>query len=537
MLDTFDDQVTTLQSLTNFQGLSFSVVHARIPGLIQTINIISCINIPLCVIIIAVVLGHARNHDMIDRVSFRLSISIAVSDMIYACVQLIFNNEKLTDTFSSLQIRTLSFFHLLGFNGLIFTTACIAFHLHLTALLTKQKLARKISPWYELIAWGLAALVAHPTFYAFDKWAKIRAINIIILGYYSVIRYHMIVWLMYGWCALALLYCLLVCVLVIIRMLPLWKRAKNNALSLPEGHHCPFNDPENVTTGIDEYSEVTPMDGSNNVSSLGPQNSGTTPNSNNSSVHRNVSNINQIINSGKSDSGRLNNEYYIPREQMLMERQRRQAMAERRKREITFAVIRIALYSSIPLICTPILPVYLTMIHPSIVMVNVTVILPSLCGILNFVVFIANPMLDPVWRKVRAWIISPKKNIGPMSNVFMRTSHNSLTRNVNKTDVTDVSDVDAWRSSVHLAHKSNKKNCRIVVPNSSYDGPFSDASFNNSAGSILNNHYLRYRNELINTKTVTFSSNSQYNNLETYRKDSGLTPPPSAAYKHSQPFN
>ncbi|KAJ1916639.1 hypothetical protein H4219_003654 [Mycoemilia scoparia] len=374
-----------LATLAVGNGLHFSVVHARIPGLIQTINILSCINIPLCAIIIAVVLVHTRKHNMRDRVSFRLSASIALADMLYAIIQLIFNDEKLTDSFSSLQIRTIGFFHLLGFNALIFTTTCIAFHLHLTALLSKQKLAHKFSPWYELVSWVVAALVAHPTFYAFDRWTKIKAINIIVLGNYSESRYHMVVWLMYGWCAAALVYCLLVCILVIIRMLPLWKKAKNNRFTQPEGggggggenSSGGFGDSRSGGTFDLTYAECSPQYISYNS---GNESSGGMANS-----------------TGSQPYG------YMPREQAMKEKRKSRRVIRRRKREVTFAVTRIALYSLIPLICTPILPVYLTMEHPSVVMVNVTVVLPSLCGILNFVVFMANPMLDPTWKKMFRW--------------------------------------------------------------------------------------------------------------------------------------
>ncbi|KAJ1918656.1 hypothetical protein H4219_002459 [Mycoemilia scoparia] len=333
-------------------GMYYTAVHARITGLIQTIQALSILNILLCSIVVGTVIFYARKHDMIDRVSFRLSASIAIADTLYSIIQLIVNDEKFTDKLSEMQLRTLFFFHLSSYNVLVFTTACIAFHLHLTALLNKQKLARKFSPWYELISWSISIIIAHPMFYVYNRCLKIKGLNIIIMADYSLVRIRIIVWLMYGWCAMALLYCLFVCILVIVRLMPVWKQVNCNVLMLPEGGR------ENIASDTDV----------------------------------------SLADKRKSSTEHPN---YITSSQLLGNSKNGHSISERRRREVRFAVVRIALYSIIPFITSPIMPAYLSIVNPSIILANVTIILPNLGGLLNFIIFMINPHLDPAWRTIK----------------------------------------------------------------------------------------------------------------------------------------
>ncbi|KAJ1918699.1 hypothetical protein H4219_002421 [Mycoemilia scoparia] len=367
-------------------GLVYTVLHARIPGLIQTIQALCILNIPLCVIIIATVLGHIRRYDLRTHVSFRLSISIAIADLMYSIIQLIVNNESYTDTLSEMGIRTLFFFHLLCYNALIFTTACVAFHLHMTALANRRKLARKISPYYELIAWVVSAIVGHPIFYIYKRFSKIHGMNVIMTADTSMGHIRALVWLMYGWCAIALLYCAFVCVLVVIRLLPKWRDSGRSSYVLTF--------PEEANTA-----------GSGSIG-------------NNYTYRVEASSKNLVGKSSKSNATSAADGVDVEAGQ-LSERQDE----FHTKKEIRFAIIRIALYLVAPLISTPVLPAYLSMEHPSVNIVNVVIILPCLGGLLNFAIFMIHPLLDPFWKAIGRFFVSLFKRFKKKDSTKVRDGH------------------------------------------------------------------------------------------------------------------
>ncbi|KAJ1674348.1 hypothetical protein EV182_003463, partial [Spiromyces aspiralis] len=367
-IDNGGGSITTL-FLSN-KPMYYNVVHAHITVLTSVIQAFSILNIPLGLIVIGMVIYFSRHHDLKERVSFRLSASIALADIIYAIVQLIVNTESLTDNMSEIQLRALFFVHLTAFNATVFISGCISHFLHCNALLNKKRFARKCSPWYEAIAWGLALAISQAMFYVYDRCLKFKGLNIIIMAEDSLPKMRATIWAMYGWCALTLLYCLYVCIMVVIRLMPVWKRISSAPVL---SSNDKFNSATHLAAG--EFADPEPI------------------------AHPVRTNR---LNSANSEMVRvpISGQTHYTSEKLLGTKGKRSEASERRRREIRFAVIRIAMYCLQPIITTCIMPIYLSILNPSIALANVTILLPNLGGTLNFIIFMVNPQLDPMWQAV-----------------------------------------------------------------------------------------------------------------------------------------
>ncbi|KAJ1672291.1 hypothetical protein EV182_007230, partial [Spiromyces aspiralis] len=289
---------------------------------------------------------------MRTQVSFRLSASIAVADIIYSVVQLVLNSEQYTDSLSVMHIRFLFFLHLASVNAVIFNTFCIALNMTLTLLVDRRVLARKLSPWYELFAWLAAVAIGHPIFYLYKHMSKVHGLNIIIASDDSMGKIRTFVWLMYCWCAAALLYCVVVCVLVILRLaMMVGRKSKAGTLRCTEGraNYACFSD---ATTPVLSAAKLaSPL----LLSSSSALEAALTPGGSTATVG--------ATRHGRA-LGNVNDEAGAPHYRRIEYRTRR---------DVHFAVIRIALYMVAPLVSTPIMPVYLSIEHPSVSIVNVVI--------------------------------------------------------------------------------------------------------------------------------------------------------------------
>ncbi|KAJ1910885.1 hypothetical protein H4219_006100 [Mycoemilia scoparia] len=396
-----------LGSLPTDEGY-VNVLHARIRHVTAAIEAISYLNIPLCLIIMIIVALQARRYDMIDKVSLRLSVTIAAGDLIYSLVQIIVNQESYTNKMSEMGLRTIYFFHLMGFNMNIFATTCIAFHLHLNTLLSRAALARKLSPYYEVFTVFMSIIIAHPVFYIMDTFTKIPVFNVIIIRDKSIGETRMIVWLMYGWCTVALLYCLIVCLIVVVRIFLLWKQTdRNNQFAANGGMR--------VESSYHPGSEHNPNTNSHNSNNNGGGRS------NNRVLSQNINNgMTQTSTSSSTPFQHQKSHLHDHEEdgrQNSIEKSRvttttttssflrgeNSRRFNRHRREFSFAIFRIALYCTVPLITTMWLPAYISTVNPSILLANITIILPGLATILNFLIFIINPQLDYMWAEIWRW--------------------------------------------------------------------------------------------------------------------------------------
>ncbi|KAJ1912321.1 hypothetical protein H4219_005651 [Mycoemilia scoparia] len=369
-----------------------TISHAHVEHLTKALEIISWINIPLCLTIIIIVAVQSRHYDMLDKVSLRLSVVIALGDLVYSIVQIIFNMESFTDKLSEIQIRTLYLFQLIGFHLLVFATTCIAFHLHISTLLGKQTLARKFSPYYELVTIILSVVISHPILYTFVAIRKAKGMRLIIIADKSLSRLRMNTWLMYGTCAICLVYCLFICVIVVIRISKLWihQSQSNRSIQMqaPETGYNPNN--RYVSSHNAGPRGLAGSPHLNNNATTGAAAGGGGGSRLNMSLEKSrVASIGTGTGTGTGSNS-------------LGARQAAKSLKYRR--ELSFAILRIALYCIVPMITTLWLPAYLSTPHPTAFFTNITLILPGLATMFNFAIFLINPQLDIMWKGIWDWV-------------------------------------------------------------------------------------------------------------------------------------
>ncbi|KAJ1915301.1 hypothetical protein H4219_004388 [Mycoemilia scoparia] len=211
----------------------------------------------------------------------------------------------------------------------------------------------------------------------------------IIVGTYELNAFRGYVWLIWGPSSIAILYCLFVCGSVFLRLLPIWKRTAMNTFSVAEGQFDDFHDAENLSSTAAS-------------SSLSASNRNSISNNNPSDP------LNRRVRDSAGSYDRFDdNQGFTKSTGLKKQRMRRKSVVMKKRRELSFAVFRIAMYTTIPIICISMVPIYLSIENvTNEVYITSILVLQSLCGILNFLVFIANPVLDPFWRdffdKVRA---------------------------------------------------------------------------------------------------------------------------------------
>ncbi|KAJ1670801.1 hypothetical protein EV182_007987, partial [Spiromyces aspiralis] len=132
------------------------------------------------------------------------------------------------------KIRIVAYFHITSLNALIFITTSITFHLHLASILNRVTLANRISPYYELISWSLAAAVSTPIFFI-GRFVHLNPFSAILYFEVSWVWLRIDVFGIYLPAIICLTYCSAVCVIVVIRLLPVWRRINLNQLTSPDG--------------------------------------------------------------------------------------------------------------------------------------------------------------------------------------------------------------------------------------------------------------------------------------------------------------
>ncbi|KAJ1915303.1 hypothetical protein H4219_004390 [Mycoemilia scoparia] len=205
----------------------------------------------------------------------------------------------------------------------------------------------------------------------------------IVIGTFQLKQFRGYVWAIWGLSSVAILYCLFVCGMVFLRLLPIWKRTAMNTFSVAEGQFDDFHDAENLSSTAAS-------------SSLSASNRNSISNNNPSDP------LNRRVRDSAGSYDRFDdNQGFTKSTGFKKQRMRRKSVVMKKRRELSFAVFRIAMYTTIPIICISMVPIFLSIENvTNEFYITAILLLQSLCGVLNFLVFIANPVLDPLWRKL-----------------------------------------------------------------------------------------------------------------------------------------
>ncbi|KAJ1915274.1 hypothetical protein H4219_004406 [Mycoemilia scoparia] len=467
-------------------GFAYTAILAEIPIVTDAIKFVCYTNIPLCLLVILVVALNFRQRHFGDRVSFRLSASIALSDIMYSVTQLILMDNKATDSMSAISLRFIFFFKILSLIAFTFSTICIAFHLNISAILNKTRIAQAVHPYYEVISWVAAILVTWPVLFMFKEFRKIPQARAIVMIDTSRIRLQIQVWSIFIYFVLGITYCTVVCCLVMWRLMPIWRRI-SKPITMPSDANThtavglsgstrisgcasgldhqgdkwkSLNDPEPCAkSSYDAISQhmnsmsFTHYNGLENVdhdddfqhcqpSKLYSTISQSHTKSSNNKRPAYVSST-QLIDShmtigSASSSGGGGGYNSSIRKKLKSRRPKISPVMSKRRREVRFAVIRISLYVFIPLITVTFVALHEIMAQPTAVLTDLAMIMPALNGIFNFAIFVINPALDATWNDIFS-AKSYDKFEALYTAVFKRlkakntpTSNNNNNNNINK---------------------------------------------------------------------------------------------------------
>ncbi|KAJ1918664.1 hypothetical protein H4219_002467 [Mycoemilia scoparia] len=454
-----------LQPSGNLGKYVYLAIYTKQFQWVETLHAFNIASIILSSITILIVVCCIRHRDFVDRPSFRLSASIAFGDICYSLGHILLYNTSVDEpNMEESKLRAMFWLWFFGLGLMVFSTTCITLHLHLTAVLNKPLLAIRLSSWYEVFAWTVSFAVSQPLFYIYVKLLQVPTFRTVVLIETSKKSIRAKAWFIYIWMAIALVYCLIVCILVVERLFPIWRRSTAE-LRRPEGHD---NSSHGSNTGREMMGRsVASQTGHTvyerrqqaaaaaaalasgrekfqNYNSSSRQNNGVKPPLLSSmAISRGAGNISHMLNNASNHNIRENSlsnndRRYLPNSlsesfsfggrdmppprdpnsslgaggggppltsALLLTtnpRIKSQAYLHKRKREIELMVLRIFIYPLIPLITTIWQPVYHTLVDSSITLGYVCLLMPSMQAIFNFLVFLINPTMDEFWRK--AWL-------------------------------------------------------------------------------------------------------------------------------------
>ncbi|KAJ1918663.1 hypothetical protein H4219_002466 [Mycoemilia scoparia] len=384
-------------------GWVAKLLYAKMTGMSTVGYNMAIANLVMASIIIITVAGYCFVKPNIGmRPSFRLSASLAVADSLFALCMIIWHTDSIMDRMKGRHLRALMFMYSCSHNAFVFTTCCIAFHLHLTVIYNKHRFAKKISKFYELIAWSLTILVSQLFFYFFEDVVRIKQYSIIAVTSSSGRKLLIQFWMLYVWNIIGLVYCFVICSWVALRLLPIWTRLNSDRLRIPEAsngksssatpHHNPPSGHFVGSTPQQAKDELSPWNKNSELYN--------TPPTQLSSFHggeigemfnnpRHVSNVrfDSFKHSTSKGGPPLTGESY------------NDPVKKQRRRVIRYTIIRLVLYPIIPILCSPWITIYVSTDNVDWTS-TMGIVMPSLQGFLCFVVFLANPALDDIREAV-----------------------------------------------------------------------------------------------------------------------------------------
>ncbi|KAJ1675003.1 hypothetical protein EV182_002133 [Spiromyces aspiralis] len=331
-------------------------------------------SIVLSSITIVVVLYLLWRRHIYGHISFRLSLTIALADLVYAIVQCCYNNTHIIQSLTPAKVRVLLLFHLMSLGVFVFSSTCIAFHLHMTSILNCQKITATLSPYYELASWVVAFIFSQPLLYIGDA-AVIPDSGLVLLIESSRRKMCVHATLIYMVVLLCIPYCFAVCVMVLARVLSFWRKAHSGSEDIIN--------PKDMARSMD--NEFYGQGGSGWTYPFESVSGEALPNAPTTGTALLATKL------------RGAEEARVPIHQSVMQQHRETQRAKRRR--INFAIFRIMLYPLMPLFST--LPMYVFFLarNPSVEFGFNAMMLPVIAAIMNFALFICNPTFDDMWCK------------------------------------------------------------------------------------------------------------------------------------------
>ncbi|KAJ1915702.1 hypothetical protein H4219_004171 [Mycoemilia scoparia] len=361
---------------------------------------VNIISIALSLIVIMAVVTMAFKYpDSAKRPSFRLSGWIAGADIILSTYKMVKSFPWYMQTLSVTSLRAMLWIAYFSELVFIFFTDCIMIHLQLTALQTRYKcVAERLSPYYESASIILALLLTHPFMYLFYiTWDTVKD-NILIVG--DPKEFWAFTWCtLFIWELIGILYCIIICVWVVIRLYPLWMRMRDakkihevsqKGRSMPVQASTPQQD--SYLTNVTSRSSLRPSD----IHKDKGASRYTATSASSSSSSSNIGNDN--------DSG---NRLALEKPTTITAAEWKCSTTPKQMRDTRNAILRISLYALIPIITRTLCllsQIFQGSVESTLFIPNY--ILMSSQGILNFAAFMLNPGMDIFWH----WLATKWRN-------------------------------------------------------------------------------------------------------------------------------
>ncbi|KAJ2393918.1 hypothetical protein GGI23_004891 [Coemansia sp. RSA 2559] len=144
----------------------------------------------------------------LSRVSFRLTLWLAISSVIFSACRIIQYNNTAMERQSEIRLRVITW--LTVASELCIVTVCllISAHLILTVHLHRLHVARRIQAWYDAAAVVCSLLIAHPVLYIYQSARWDHSMHAVLFDD-QVLLNKPTVWAVYlAWVALGIVACL-----------------------------------------------------------------------------------------------------------------------------------------------------------------------------------------------------------------------------------------------------------------------------------------------------------------------------------------
>ncbi|KAJ2757414.1 hypothetical protein GGI19_000015 [Coemansia pectinata] len=223
------------------------------------LSISSIITSTVCVIAVIGYIFWDRLY--LNRTSFRLSASIAASNLVSSACRLCTYHSAFMAEQSGTRLRILYWLQSAGDLCVVFLTMSISLHLLLTVLMRKLYIARRLQQWYEVICVFLALLISHPILYMYKKVEWDGQLQMLVFdGVLPLYRKSQ--WPVYlAWVLLGIVFCLCasIGVVFILKVSPPVSGKHNSSIS--SGPRTPSASERSATW---EELTLSPLRGQNN---------------------------------------------------------------------------------------------------------------------------------------------------------------------------------------------------------------------------------------------------------------------------------
>ncbi|KAJ1918363.1 hypothetical protein H4219_002644 [Mycoemilia scoparia] len=402
------------------RGNVYKVVYGLTNGNIKATFCLNILGMVLSTNVIMAVAWLIRRPQFKGRPSFRLSATIAFYNIVCMISAVVLYHPEATEGISEIRLRTILWFRTFGVAGFVLTIVMIAVHLHLTVILDKHRLAKRLNPYFEVIVLILSIIISQPEFYIHDGVERHPDGNVIINidNSWGSMRFQL--FMMYSWILLGIVYCTVICCMVVLKLVTVWRRVKDTTPNFPEGLATSANNGGSYRANTNlTMASLTgnAEDRASMIMASYPYRISTSANPVPIPITTSPSMKPQVGNQPPLplySPGKLNisihqaTSPYQPNDDprpMDAQAQQDQINAylskekSERKQRILLAILRIALNPITPLLVTPIVPIYMCVGNPSVGLQRVYLYIPFINVVTNTLIFLANPCFDNFWKK------------------------------------------------------------------------------------------------------------------------------------------